>query len=125
MRISTAEFIQIQARMNASKRTKLDLAPLGEPVKKESELHDEIIQYCKSRGWFNVHSRMDRASTQAKGIPDFLIAMPHGVTWWIECKSKGGKPTKEQQDVHAFLHHLGHRYALVYSFQEFLTAVNS
>lgn len=90
---------------------------------KEGNLHAAIIQYCKSKGWYYVHSRMDRQTTTAIGVPDFILALPNGVVWWIECKAKGKKLTPEQLSVGVMLNHLHQNYAVVYSMEEFMEIV--
>jgi RecB family endonuclease NucS len=92
--------------------------------RKESDLHDKIIAELIRRRWYFVHSRMDCRTTQLKGVPDFICASPDGRTFWIEVKRKGAKLTKEQNVARHCLLVLGHKWACVYSFQEFLTAVN-
>lgn len=43
-------------------------------VKAEKELHRQIEQFLRLKGVRAiVHSRMDRKTTQAKGVPDFLF----------------------------------------------------
>lgn len=91
----------------------------------ESKLHDEIIQYCRANGFYYVHSRMDRKSTNGVGTADFIIALPNGVTAWIECKAKNRKQSTEQLAAEAWLKKLGHNYHLVRSLSEFLEAVGS
>lgn len=95
------------------------LPPVGEPVPIESELHDEIIRVCKCRGWFYVHARMDKRTTQACGTPDFIIADGNGETYWIECKRKGSKPTPEQLATICHLRHNGHIAGIVTNMAEF------
>lgn len=88
----------------------------------ESDLHDLISEELVRRRWYFVRSRMDRPTTQQAGVPDFICAAPDGKTYWIECKKKGGKLSKEQNITRHVLLALGHRYSTVYSFDEFLTA---
>lgn len=83
----------------------------------ERDLHDQIIDLCRSRGWFYVHSRMDRKSTTGVGTPDFVIALPGGATLWLECKRKGGKTTTEQAAALAQLRRNGHLACVVDSFE--------
>lgn len=87
-------------------------------------LHEKIMDYCRSKGWQFIHSRTDKPSTNQIGCPDFLIAANDGVTFWIECKRKGSKPTTHQLGTILALKLLGHRASIVYSFQEFLDFVN-
>ena len=62
----------------------------------ERDLHDEIEKYCRGRGYFYIHSRMDVPSTIQVGTPDFVIFMPGQRTVFLECKAKSGKTTTEQ-----------------------------
>lgn len=86
-----------------------------DPVEDESELHDDIIRLCKSRGWYYVRSRMDKRTTQAVGVPDFIIAADGGKSIWIECKAKGNKPTNEQLATITFLKAKGHVAGICYN----------
>jgi hypothetical protein len=88
------------------------------PLDPESKLHDHILEYVHSRGWLAVHSRMDRRTTTAKGVSDFIIITPKTV-YFIECKRKGGKLTKEQQAFLTAIRVLGWPEAVVYSTAEF------
>lgn len=90
----------------------------------ESELHEHIETYCKTKGWYYVHSRCDRKTTTAIGTPDFVIALPSGRTFWCEVKRRKGKRAPAQLGVGMFLEHLGHAYACVYSFPEFLERIS-
>jgi len=113
MSISTAQFQEMLARteFNAGRVPKMS----ADPVEKESDLHDDIIGLCRARGWYYVHSRMDRATTQAKGVSDFVIALDGGVTVWIEAKAKRGKVTTEQLATIAHLKKLGHAAGIAYN----------
>lgn len=93
-------------------------------VERECDLHDDIEAYCKGRGWYYVHSRMDRPTTTALGVKDFIIAMPKGITGWVEVKIKGRKPTPAQMGVDMILERLGHNHAIIYSFDEFLETID-
>lgn len=74
----------------------------------ESDLHDHVIEWCRAHALYVVHSRMDRRTTQARGVPDFIIAFPHGVTLWLELKRLKQKPTPEQSGSLMALGVLGH-----------------
>ena len=121
MPISSNEFAIMESRLRAKIGARRE-SPTN-PVDKESDLHDAIeMELCRRR-WYYVHSRMDRASTQQKGVPDFIIAAADGKSYWIECKAKGKKQTPEQRAAALVLHMNGHRHAVVYSFAEFLEAI--
>lgn len=100
------------------------LAPKGQPVAlgpgpdRESDLHDQITQFCRSQGWLVVHSRMDRPTTQAKGVTDFIIITPTTVLF-IEVKRPGQKLSPDQQAFRAAILKLGWPHATVYSFEDF------
>lgn len=97
---------------------------------READLHRQIEVELKHRRWYYVHSRTDKRTTTALGVPDFIIAGKSDsnfdgepVTYWIEVKKRGGKLTPEQTITKHLLTALGHRYATVYSFAEFLEAI--
>lgn len=92
-------------------------------VEVESELHQEIIDLCKRRGWFYVRSRMDKRTTQAIGVPDFIIAADDGKTIWIEAKAKGNKPTTEQLATITFLKAKGHLAGLAYNMADVMNLI--
>lgn len=108
--------------MNA-KRLK-GLSPTLEPYDGlESDLHQKIIDYCKSMMWPYCRNRMDKKSTAQVGWPDLTICCRNGVTVFIEVKRKGGKPTPQQMGTVAWLQSLGHIAAFVWSYEEFLEKV--
>lgn len=86
----------------------------------ESKIQSDIESYCVARGWLVVRQRMDKKTTTAKGTADLIIAMTGGVTWWVECKRKGGKQTTEQLAHQMHLKRLGHNHAVVHSLKEFV-----
>ena len=118
MNPTTAEYEMMRARtLTAIGKLKPEDAVAPD---RESKLHDQIEAELKLRRWYFVHSRMDRASTQQAGVVDFIIAAPHGITYWVECKKRGNKLSKEQNITRHILNALSHRYATVYSFEESL-----
>ena len=70
-----------------------------------------------------VHSRMDRATTTACGVCDFIIFAGGGLVIKIECKSRAGKLTMPQQGFIAAMKKNGHEVHVVRSFSEFLQIV--
>ncbi|MGA2686259.1 MAG: VRR-NUC domain-containing protein [Verrucomicrobiota bacterium] len=89
-------------------------------VTDESDLHNQILAECRRRLWPVVHSRMDCATTTARGCPDFVIFANHSRAFLVECKSIGGKLTTEQLGWQAMLRRNGHLLFVVRSFTEFL-----
>lgn len=120
MRMTGAEFIALQARLDAKRKT---VAP-NEPVERESDLHDEIIQHCNSQWprWKFIRGRMDKRSTIAIGAQDFTIFLPGGRLLCVECKRRGAKPTTEQLAWHKEMELLGHRVYVIQSVKEFYEA---
>lgn len=93
----------------------------AEPL--EADLHDKIDAECRRRGWVTVHSRMDRATTTAVGLCDFIIFADGGVVINIECKSRSGKLSLPQLSFIAAMKRCGHEVHTVRSFSEFMRIV--
>lgn len=93
-------------------------------VELESELHRQIIEECKRRGWLAVHSRMDAPTTTQLGVADFIILAPNRVLL-IEAKSRTGKRTPAQLGFAMWAEKLGHKVHLVRCLSDFFQAVNS
>ena len=96
----------------------------GTPATNEGQLHDEILAWCRAKGFPVVHSRMDRPSTSGIGTPDFVVALPKGQTVWVEAKTAKGKLRPEQAAWIAALRHHGHQAHVVRSFAEFIALTN-
>ncbi|TXH10455.1 MAG: hypothetical protein E6R03_15410 [Hyphomicrobiaceae bacterium] len=96
---------------------------VSKAVEIEANLHAEILEFCRVRGWRAHHSRMDRPATCGVGTPDFAIAMPNGVTVWVEAKARTNKPTKEQTGWLAALNILGHVTGVVRNMDEFRAVI--
>lgn len=95
----------------------------GKGVDIESKLHEQIIAECRRRGWYYVHSRMDRRTTTALGVPDFIVAADGGRTFWIEAKARNRKLTREQAGAISWLTMLGHKSIVVHNLDGFIAAV--
>src|SRR5208282_3971144 len=108
-------------------RNKPEPSKASSAVKDGSEraIHDQIEATLKFKRWYYVHSRMDKPATNQVGTCDFIIAAPGGRTFWIEVKRKGGKLTPDQSITRHILMALGHKYAVVYSYQNFLEAITT
>jgi Holliday junction resolvase len=87
-------------------------------VELESDLHGEIMQYCREHGWLAFHGSMAHKAMRTPGEPDFVILCPN-CTLLIECKTRTGKLTPEQLSVHAHAEKLGHCVYLVRSMDDF------
>lgn len=94
-------------------------------VEVESDLHDEIIAECRRRGWIVIHSRMDRATTTAKGVCDFIIFADRGRVFLFECKSRIGKLTPEQKGFAMMADMLGFTVHVVRSYSEFAAIIQN
>ena len=84
----------------------------------ESDLHDKVEDFCRERGWYYIHSRLDRRTTVAVGTPDWLVAKPNGQCVWLELKRRNGKATPAQQAAIAHLRKLGHRAEVVDNWED-------
>lgn len=122
MRMTWAEVVAFESRRAAKRGL---MRESGEGVEREADLHEQITRECRHRGWVIVHSRMDRRTTTAVGVTDFVIAADGGRTFWIEAKTRTGKLTREQQATIHWLQSLGHAASVVRSLEEFLNAVNN
>lgn len=98
-------------------------APPEDAEAREEDLHDKIEAECRRRGWVVVHSRMDRATTTACGVCDFIVFAERGVVILMECKSRAGKLTTAQLAFMAAMRKNGHTVHTVRSFSEFLAIV--
>lgn len=62
----------------------------------ERELHRAVGTLLRLCGIEYVESRMDKRTTQRRGVPDILFAVPQGAVAW-ELKLPGKKLDPEQQ----------------------------
>jgi len=109
--------------------------PLPDPEAfegKEEELAQLCISEIRHRRWYFTRNAPGRRQTATAGTPDLIIAgidfidgVQTPVTFWIELKKKGGKLSPEQTVTKHVLTALGHRYACVYSYEEFLAVIDS
>ena len=113
MRMTQLEVDAFNAKHNKppSAPTDTDAIAAG----KEAELHQHIINELHRRRWLYIHSRMDRATTTAKGVPDFTIFKPGGDTLFLEAKTKTGKQSTEQRAFENAAKASGYQYSIVRS----------
>ncbi len=93
----------------------------GLEVQRESDLHDQVTDECRRRGWMYIHSQYGVATRSTIGCPDFIVLADNGRVLWVECKRKDGKLSKEQQAFKAMAEKLGHKVHIVRSLTEFVT----
>lgn len=89
-------------------------------VEDESDLHNAIIDYCKSKGWQYLHGSMSARTHRTLGEPDFIILAHGSQLRMIECKSKTGKLSTDQQAFIAHARKNGHVVFVVRTIQQFL-----
>lgn len=118
MPISSFQFAEMLSRTNRRAEP-----ASTEGVEKESDLHDQIQQFCRDRGWVCIHSRMDRAATNQVGTPDFILGADDGRVFWIECKRKNAKCSPAQNAMLAWLLKNGQKACVVRSMAEFREAI--
>jgi hypothetical protein len=130
MRISHAEYLAMQARIDASRKTICENLEAPKSSQREvgkGGIQDEIEAWLKTqahRCWWTV-SRTDKATTNRVGTPDF-VGVFCGVAFGIEAKRPGKKPTVDQLGELMWMRKAGARTAVVYSKDEaveFLTSL--
>lgn len=120
MRFSRAEYLQLLARSQRRHPPGFhQTAEPGDSPPLESKLHEQIIEECHRRLWGYIHSRMDRKTTQNKGVCDFVILAEGGHTYYVECKRKGGKLSEDQLIFRAVAARNGHPVHVIETFEEF------
>lgn len=85
----------------------------------ERELHCQIIQELKLRGWLYFHGSTAHKTSRTIGEPDFQVYAPDGRQFCVECKSKDGKLSIAQQAVQRWLAKLGHETYVIRTIDEF------
>jgi hypothetical protein len=93
----------------------------------EKELHQKIMDHCDARWprWKYIHSRMDRATRNEPGVPDFDIFLPGGKHLLVEAKRPGEKLSPAQRSYHAELAKLDQPIAVIHDLPEFLHAAET
>lgn len=118
---TTAEPSLCRAQEAAGGSASSPARPSDDP---ESALHDFIINFAHARGWLAIHSRMDKPTTTALGVSDFILVTPNTV-YFIEAKRKGNKVTPKQRAFLTAIKCLGWPSAVVFSKEEFLQYIES
>lgn len=107
------------ARMHGTARQPVPV----DAVEDESELHNNIIEHCKSKGWQYLHGSMAHRTFRTVGECDFVLMASEGRTFYVEVKTKTGKLSVDQQGFIAQARKNGHAVHVVRSFQDFLEVV--
>ncbi len=121
MSFSQLQLIEMQRKLDAGRKQKLNSPP--DAVEREADLHEQISDYCRSKGWVVIHSRMDMRTTTARGVADFIIFADWGRVFCFEAKTRLGKLSTEQLGFKMQMEKLGHAVNVVRGFSEFLTVV--
>lgn len=100
MPITSFQYQQMLARTSAARR---EFQKPEKAVRRESDLHDDVIEECRRRSWIPIYSRMDRKTSNPLGTPDFIIATDDGRTLYLEAKSRTGKLSTAQRAALAWL----------------------
>jgi hypothetical protein len=90
--------------------------------RRESELHNEAISYCKSKRWIYFHGSMAKKTNRIIGEPD-LIVLAENKVHFIEFKRRLGKLSPQQLGLKIWAEKLGHTIHTCRSMDEFLKIV--
>ena len=97
--------------------------PLPSPgtrgVSCEADLHEEIFDECRRRGWIALHGSMAERTCRTLGEPDFVILAGGGRVLFVECKTRTGKLSPAQAALKHHAETLGHTIHVVRSREEF------
>lgn len=100
-------------------------APRKAKPSRESELHRLIGQDINRRGWLCCHGSMHTATKRTPGEPDFHCLAPKGRHFMVECKTKTGKLSEDQEWFSARANELGHSVWIVRSIEEWFQVAQS
>ncbi len=95
-------------------------AERGNGVSREAELHEEVFDECRRRGWIALHGSMAERTCRTLGEPDFVILADGGRVVLVECKSRSGKLSPAQAALKRHAEKLGHTVHVVRSMEDFL-----
>ncbi len=68
-------------------------------AREEKTLQDQMAALLRQRNLFFDWSRMDRKTTNRKGMPDFRIVLRGGKALMVEAKVPGGELSDAQREV--------------------------
>lgn len=117
-----SDVAQFNSRSRATSEGDQELARTA--VTHEADLHNDILAECRRRGWIPFHGSMAHSTFRTPGEPDFVILADGGRLLLVECKTKTGKLSADQQAIAAWARKLGFQIHIVRSFAAFLTLAN-
>jgi len=134
MTVTRLQFDEMVRRLNANRVRQPDegtsdrpagveSAHRGRRAESESDLHEAMMEFCRSKGWLFFHGSMAHRTRRRIGEPDFIIVGDGGRVWFVEVKRPGQKLTTEQAATLAWLVKLGAKAAVVTSLDEFREVV--
>jgi hypothetical protein len=123
MAISELELQMMQARLARSKFFRTEEQQGAQHLfacERESELHQQIEDYCRQNGWITLHGSMAHKTYRTKGECDFCCLLPNGRVIFVECKTGSGKLSPEQNAMRAWMEKLKHTMHVVREFSQFV-----
>jgi hypothetical protein len=121
-RMSASEYASYLAR---KPQAIVEVEQAKEKPKRESELHRQITQEIRRRGWIACHGAMHKSTKRTLGEPDYHCLAPHGRHFMVEVKTPNGKLSDDQQRFIAQADQLGHPVYVVRSLVEFIQLANA
>jgi hypothetical protein len=91
----------------------------------EADLHRQILEECRRRGWIALHGSMAHSTFRNPGEWDFDVKADGGRSFLIEAKTRTGKLSPDQRAIHAWAAKLGHQVHVVRSFEAFLAVIDT
>jgi hypothetical protein len=86
----------------------------------EKDLQKNMENYLRQRNLFFIRSRMDKRPTIRKGLPDFTIILPGGMSLLVEAKVEGGVVSADQKKCFDdFWTQTGRVVHIVFNFDQF------
>lgn len=113
---------------NGARKLNPHLFPLAKPIghggANERDLHNQIFDECRKRGWIAFHGSMSDRTHRTEGEPDFIILANRGRSFFIECKTRLGKLSPAQNALWHQSRHLGHVIHIVRAIEDFHAIVD-
>ncbi len=117
---SKFDLLAYESRLRSNK----DRLEVLDACENEAELHQQILDECRRMGWMVFHGSMAHRTFRVPGEPDLLIFRDSGRLLMVECKTRTGKLSTDQQTIHTWALKLGHQIHTVRSIEEFHQIAN-